>query len=1055
MLGCERTPVVASVAQLAFSAERLDYGAPLVGSKVSRTVEVTNRGSGTLTVSLVSIEVPGIQLEFTSPDLGAAAWSLKPGESRPITVALSPKDEHVDTGRLCLDSNDDANVHSCIALTSRQEGTANLCGCVIESNVVPSLPCDLATQRLTFPPGTLGSKSTRTVVFEDCGSGNQPLTIGDRNDLYFNAGPPGLKVRSLSDAALSRLQSFPVVLQPFGIDEAGMVVAAPRFFAEVSFEPFSVGAQPPSELCVAFRGEAGPKTACLPVQFDGVACPSGKVDLDRSAANGCECTVSNETCDGADNDCNGLIDDVDADRDRYFACEFWAARDCDDTQRDVHPGAAETCNRIDDNCNSFIDEGVTTEFAQDADGDGYANAATQHVACTAPSSIWRPFSQLQGFDCNDTNAAIRPGASETCNNADDDCNGLVDDGLTQLNVFLDLDGDGFAATNATQYQACRVPIGYTQRRDVNGDGTPDHDCNDSNITVYPGAPELCDGLLNNCLRTVADQTCARQCPGQWPAPVGTSSGRVLVAQLDPSDNELEVLTSGGATVQVLSHTGQVKWSRPLATNYSHPSVADVNLDGRLEVVHAVSGTIYVLNGQTGATMASFPGGPEGAYYGPVLASDLNNDGVIDLIGEGNGATARALLLNSNLTVRSQLTLTIPAAQSMTLAQPFVWDFDRDGQAESAWNTGGWGCTVGTDCQFRIAAIATDGGRANDPEQTFSVPFRNTGHGGEGYWPIVADLDHDGVAELAIPVTNKAGAGSGTYVWQLDGGVHATLMGAQSLDTTTLAPIDAMGAVSANGVLRGVGGPSVDLNADGRFEVLSVGGSGLIVTQGGQPLPGYPVGSPGQTPTIADLSLDGTLEVLYLGSADQRVHCLQFGQDTWSPMRVAGMGFDGWNRGSMLTRALDPLEPNDPGARSVNVSMLTRSTVVQTTRAASLAPFQLTLQSGSGWTRELFGLIGERNDRDFYWSDSSGYVSARLSVPGWAPVQYAFRAHFYDAATGAFAGTVNAPSGSLYCHPASTPCPGGGASRVVFEVYPLNPANDFGPWPYHFVTQGLF
>jgi X-Pro dipeptidyl-peptidase len=92
-------------------------------------------------------------------------------------------------------------------------------------------------------------------------------------------------------------------------------------------------------------------------------------------------------------------------------------------------------------CNSFSDEEV------DADRDGYFGCA-------------------DGADCNDANPAIYPGAPETCNQVDDDCDQVVDE--------VDADQDG--------YFGCA--------------GGPD--CNDANAAIHPGAPEICDGLDNNC-----------------------------------------------------------------------------------------------------------------------------------------------------------------------------------------------------------------------------------------------------------------------------------------------------------------------------------------------------------------------------------------------------------------------------------------------------------------------------------------------------------------------------------------------------------------------------
>lgn len=54
--------------------------------------------------------------------------------------------------------------------------------------------------------------------------------------------------------------------------------------------------------------------------------------------------------------------------------------------------------------------------------------------------------------------------------------------------WLDQDGDGYG-TPATSQIAMSPPTGYVDN---------DLDCNDANVTIYSGAPELCDGLDNDC-----------------------------------------------------------------------------------------------------------------------------------------------------------------------------------------------------------------------------------------------------------------------------------------------------------------------------------------------------------------------------------------------------------------------------------------------------------------------------------------------------------------------------------------------------------------------------
>lgn len=99
--------------------------------------------------------------------------------------------------------------------------------------------------------------------------------------------------------------------------------------------------------------------------------------------------------------------------------------DCDENDESVRPGATEICNKKDDDCNGQVDEGAPPVMMwPDADGDGYYQIQTGaslvgcgNVAGYAPS----------GGDCDDGDATLHPGAHESCNNKDDDCDGEVDE----------------------------------------------------------------------------------------------------------------------------------------------------------------------------------------------------------------------------------------------------------------------------------------------------------------------------------------------------------------------------------------------------------------------------------------------------------------------------------------------------------------------------------------------------------------------------------------------------------------------------------------------------
>ena len=107
--------------------------------------------------------------------------------------------------------------------------------------------------------------------------------------------------------------------------------------------------------------------------------------------------------------------------------------DCAPFDPATHHGAVEVCNGLDDNCDGQIDEGATTTFFRDADGDGFGDPANSTQACAAPAGF-----VADNTDCNDADAGIHPGATEACDGVDNDCDGLVDEG------FSDNDTDGTA-----------------------------------------------------------------------------------------------------------------------------------------------------------------------------------------------------------------------------------------------------------------------------------------------------------------------------------------------------------------------------------------------------------------------------------------------------------------------------------------------------------------------------------------------------------------------------------------------------------------------------------